>query len=39
MTEAEEKLLFDTPVNERWGAAYRQAGIDPRLLAPTAGLA
>lgn len=38
-TEATEALIFDTPVEDRWAAAYRSAGVDPRLLAPTAGLA
>lgn len=38
-TKATEELIFETPVDERWAAAYRSAGIDPRLLAPTAGLA
>lgn len=38
-TEATEALIFETPVEARWSAAFRSAGIDPRLLAPTAGLA
>lgn len=38
-TDATEALIFDTPVETRWTAAFRSAGIDPRLLAPTAGLA
>jgi putative transcriptional regulator len=38
-TAATETLIFDTPVEGRWSAAFRSAGVDPRLLAPTAGLA
>jgi putative transcriptional regulator len=38
-TEATPALIFDTPIEERWSAGFRSAGIDPRLLAPTAGLA
>ena len=28
----DEKILFDTPTDERWNAAFRKEGIDPRLL-------
>lgn len=38
-TEATPGLIFDTPVEARWTAGFESAGIDPRLLAPTAGLA
>jgi putative transcriptional regulator len=32
-------LLFETPTAERWDAAYRSEGIDPRLLVGEAGAA
>jgi putative transcriptional regulator len=32
-------LLFDTPVEERWDAAFRAEGIDPRLLVGQTGAA
>jgi putative transcriptional regulator len=38
-TQATEALLFDTPVEERWAAAFRGAGVDPRLLSASAGQA
>lgn len=38
-TEATETLIFDTPVETRWAAAFESAGVDPRLLSPMAGLA
>jgi putative transcriptional regulator len=37
--QANEKILFDTPTDERWAAAFRAAGIDPRLLASETGAA
>lgn len=37
--QATESLLFDTPVDQRWGAAFQSAGVDPRLLSATAGQA
>jgi putative transcriptional regulator len=33
------KLLFDTPTDERWAAAFMAEGIDPRLLASETGAA
>ena len=30
-------ILFDTPTDERWEAASRPKGIDPRLLESEAG--
>jgi putative transcriptional regulator len=33
------KILFDTPTDERWAAAFRDEGIDPRLLASETGAA
>lgn len=35
----EPQLLFDTPTDERWGAAFKAEGIDPRLLASETGAA
>ena len=32
-------LLFDTPTDERWEAAFQAEGIDPRLLATETGAA
>ena len=37
--QATDALLFDTPVEQRWGAAFQSAGIDPRLLSASAGQA
>jgi putative transcriptional regulator len=37
--QATESLLFDTPVEQRWAAAFQSAGIDPRLLSASAGQA
>lgn len=37
--QATERLLFDTPVEQRWQAAFKSAGIDPRLLSASAGQA
>jgi putative transcriptional regulator len=36
---AEPKILFDTPTDERWAAAFKAEGIDPRLLASETGAA
>ncbi len=33
----EERILFDTPVEKRWEEAMKRIGIDPSLLAGTAG--
>lgn len=38
-TQASEALLFDTPVDQRWTAAFQGAGVDPRLLSASAGQA
>jgi putative transcriptional regulator len=35
----EPKILFETPTDERWGAAFKAEGIDPRLLASETGAA
>jgi putative transcriptional regulator len=37
--EAAPKILFDTPTDERWAAAFKAEGIDPRLLASETGAA
>jgi putative transcriptional regulator len=36
---ADTKILFDTPTDERWGAAFKAEGIDPRLLVSETGAA
>lgn len=33
------RILFDTPTDERWAAAFKAEGIDPRLLASETGAA
>ena len=33
------EILFDTPTDERWGAAWKAEGIDPALLSSETGLA
>ena len=35
----ETAILFDTPSDERWAAAFKAEGIDPRLLASETGAA
>jgi len=37
--DCEQKILFDTPSDERWAAAFNAEGIDPRLLATETGAA
>ena len=37
--QATDALLFDTPVEQRWSAAFKGAGVDPRLLSASAGQA
>ena len=36
---AEAKILFETPTDERWAAAFQAEGIDPRLLTSETGAA
>lgn len=36
---SDHDLLFDTPADERWAAAFAKEGIDPRLLVSETGLA
>ena len=36
---ADAHILFDTPTDERWAAAFKAEGIDPRLLASETGVA
>ncbi len=38
-TPVADELLYDTEAEQRWAAAYRRAGIDPRLLAAGSGTA
>jgi putative transcriptional regulator len=33
------EILFDTPTDERWAAAFKAAGVDPRLLSSQTGAA
>jgi putative transcriptional regulator len=33
------EILFDTPTDERWAAAFKAEGVDPRLLATETGAA
>ena len=35
----DQKLLFDIPTDERWAAAFKAEGIDPRLLTSETGVA
>ncbi|HEY7005022.1 MAG TPA: YqgE/AlgH family protein [Sphingomicrobium sp.] len=35
----EPEILFDTPTDERWAAAFKAEGIDPRLLTSETGAA
>ena len=37
--DASATILFDTPTDERWAAAFKAEGIDPRLLASETGAA
>ena len=37
--ESAPKILFDTPTDERWAAAFKAEGIDPRLLTSETGAA
>ncbi len=37
--DADPALLFDTPTDERWAAAFKGAGVDPRLLSSETGVA
>jgi putative transcriptional regulator len=37
--DATPAILFDTPADERWEAAFRSAGVDPRLLSSETGAA
>ncbi|MEJ7776408.1 MAG: YqgE/AlgH family protein [Sphingomicrobium sp.] len=37
--EGDAGLLFDTPTDERWAAAFKAAGVDPRLLSSQTGAA
>jgi putative transcriptional regulator len=37
--DGSQKILFDTPTDERWAAGFKTAGIDPRLLSSQTGAA
>jgi putative transcriptional regulator len=37
--DSNESILFDTPTDERWAAAFKSAGVDPRLLSSVTGAA
>ena len=37
--DGNEKLIFDTPTDERWAAAFKAEGVDPRLLSNETGAA
>ena len=37
--EGSERILFETPTDERWGESFKAAGIDPRLLTSETGAA
>jgi putative transcriptional regulator len=37
--QGEAQILFETPTDERWAAAFQAEGIDPRLLATETGAA
>jgi len=37
--DASPTIIFDTPTDERWAAAFRTAGVDPRLLSSETGAA
>lgn len=37
--DGDPAILFDTPADERWSAAFKTQGIDPRLLASETGVA
>lgn len=37
--ESSQKVLFDTPTDERWAAAFKAEGVDPRLLSSETGAA
>ena len=37
--DASRQILFETPTDERWSAAFRTQGVDPRLLSSETGAA
>jgi putative transcriptional regulator len=37
--KGDSEILFDTPADERWAAAFKKEGIDPRLLVSETGAA
>ncbi len=39
VADGSDSILFDTPTDERWAAAFKAAGVDPRLLSSETGAA
>jgi putative transcriptional regulator len=37
--DVSERILFETPADERWAAAFKAEGVDPRLLSSETGAA
>lgn len=37
--DVSQKILFDTPTDERWAATFKAEGVDPRLLSSETGAA
>ncbi|MGI8704811.1 MAG: YqgE/AlgH family protein [Sphingomicrobium sp.] len=37
--DGDDAILFETPTDERWAAAFKSAGVDPRLLSSQTGAA
>jgi putative transcriptional regulator len=37
LADADNRILFELPVQERWGAAFQSTGIDPRMLVGESG--
>lgn len=38
-SDTDHGILFETPTDERWAAAFKAAGVDPRLLSSQTGAA
>ena len=39
VSDSSAEILFDTPTDERWAAAFKASGVDPRLLSSETGAA
>ncbi|QIL02639.1 YqgE/AlgH family protein [Sphingomonas sinipercae] len=37
--DGDARIVFDTPTDERWAAAFKSTGVDPRLLSTQTGAA